>query len=239
MTTESLPQSASEPHRLIASPLNTLLVLALVVANAYRAVLHAAQVRSGVLPSRPFIYLRTMLFECLLLAIVMIGVRLRGSSLQTIFGQRWRSLSHMFRDLGLGVAFLMVSTLVVSILAGHLSGAPPDQSIAYLLPQTSLELLLWLVLSIVAGVCEEAVFRGYLLRQFSAFTHSVPAGILISAVAFAATHAYQGLSRASVIGVTAVLSGMFVRWCGTVRPAMFAHTLQDAIAPLLIKLMRR
>jgi uncharacterized protein len=107
-----------------------------------------------------------------------------------------------------------------------------------LIPQTSLELFAWIALSLVASICEEAIYRGYFQRQFIGFTHSVYAGILISGAAFGAAHAYQGLQRAFVIGVSAVLFGLFAQWRGTVRPGMFAHFLQDAIAPLLIKLMR-
>jgi membrane protease YdiL (CAAX protease family) len=238
MTTESLPQSASEPRQLIASTFHTLFVLAVGAINAYRGVILAARVRAGLVPSRPYMYLRMMLFECLFLAIVVVGVRLRGASLQTIFGRRWRSVSEMFRDLGLGFSLLLVSTLVSSILSGHQRGASPDQSIEYLIPQTSLELILWIAVSITAGVCEEAVYRGYFQRQFTAFTQSVPAGILIPAAAFGAAHAYQGFQRAFDIGVSAILFGLLAHWKGTVRPGMFAHTLRDAIAPLLIKLMR-
>jgi hypothetical protein len=183
-------------------------------------------------------YLRAILFEWLILAVVVIGVRLRGAPLESVFGSRWRSATQMFRDLGLGVLLLIISTVVVSLLSGHGSGPPADKFVQYLLPQTSLELCLWMALSINAGICEEAIYRGYLQRQFIGLTHSVPAGILISGAAFGLAHAYQGFQRAAVIAVSAVLYGLFAQWLGTIRPGMFAHGLQDAIAPLLIKLMR-
>jgi len=238
VASESSVQSTSEPYRLIASPWHTLFVLAVAFLNAYRAAIHAASARAGLGPSRPSMYLRMIVFECLFLALVVFGVRLRGTPLESIFGPRWRSATQIFRDLGLGVLLLLVSTLVVSVLSGHHSGTPADKSILYLIPQTSLELFIWIALSITAGICEEAIYRGYLQRQFIGLTHSVQAGILISGAAFGVAHAYQGLQRALVIGVSAVLSGLFAQWLGTVRPGMFAHTLQDAIAPLLIKLMR-
>jgi hypothetical protein len=40
-----------------------------------------------------------------------------------------------------------------------------------------------------------------------------------------------------VIAASAVLFGVVAQWRETVRPGMFAHAFQDAIAPLLIKLM--
>ncbi len=239
MTTESPRQSIFERLGLIASPWHTLFVLAVGAINAYYGVARAANQRAGLGPSRPSIYLRAILFEFVFLAIVVLGVRLRGGSLQTIFGPRWRSLGQLLTDLGLGISLLLVSTVVASILGAHQHGEALDPSISYLMPQTSTELLLWTALSITAGVCEEAIYRGYLQRQFATLTQSIPAGIVLSAAAFGAAHAYQGLQRASVIAVSAILFGLLAHWRGTVRPGMIAHGLQDAVAPFLIKLTRR
>jgi hypothetical protein len=211
----------------------------LVVAiNAYYGTIRSAHQRAGLGPSRPYMYLRTMLFEFVVLAIVVVGVRIRGSSLQAVFGQRWRSLGQLLTDLGLGVLLLLASTVVASIFGSHQSEGSAEHSISYLLPQTWNEMLMWIALSITAGVCEEVIYRGYLQRQIMALTHSVPAGIVLSAVAFGAAHAYQGLQRASVIAASALLFGLLAQKRGTVRPGMIAHSLQDAIAPLLVKLMR-
>ncbi len=239
MASEVFPQSRSGPQRLIASPWHTLLVVVLAALNAYRGVILAANARAGIAPGRPYIYLRTILFEFLFLAIVILGLWLRGESLDTIFGQRWLSVGQVLRDLGLGVALLLASALLVSVLSGHQRGTPSNELISFLIPRTSVDMLLWMCVSVTAGICEEAIYRGYFQRQFIALTHSVSAGIVISAVLFGAEHAYQGVQRAFVIGAAAILSGMFVQWRGTVRPSMFAHMLQDAIAPTLIKLMRR
>jgi membrane protease YdiL (CAAX protease family) len=204
--------------------------------NAWRGALLAANVRAGLVPSRPGMYLRTMVFELVFLATVTVGVRLRGASLETVFGQRWRSATEMIRDLGIGAALWLLTLLAVSILGGH--GGPPDQSIGYLLPRTSMEFTLWIALSLVAGICEEAIFRGYLQRQFSAITDNRIAGILVSSALFGAAHAYQGLQRATVIAISAVLFGVVVEWRGTVRPGMFAHSFQDVMVPLLVRLLR-
>src|SRR5260221_8898185 len=101
---ELLPKSEKLPHGLLASPWHTVFVLIVVALNALRAAIFAAHSRSGLGPNRPVMYLRTVLFELLVLAIVVVGVRLRGASLQSIFGQRWRSAGQAIRDLGVGVA---------------------------------------------------------------------------------------------------------------------------------------
>lgn len=222
---------------LIASPWHTLIVVLLGIFNTYRGIWQAAHARAGTGPGRPDLYGRILFFELLFLAIVIVGVRLRGVSLQTIFGKQWQSVGEVLRDLGLGVCLLVVSTIVGSVLAGH-GGRAADPAILYMIPQTSLEMALWMVVSLAAGICEEAIFRGYLQRQFSALTRNVPVGIILAAAAFGASHLYQGFRRASVIAIAAVMFGWFAYWRKSVRPRMVAHTLQDAVAPWLMRIGR-
>jgi membrane protease YdiL (CAAX protease family) len=229
----------TESRELIASPWHTLIVVLLGALNAYRGIWQAGQARAGTGPGRAVLYGRILLFELLFLGIVIVGVRLRGVSLQTIFGKRWQSAKEVLRDLGLGICLLVLSTIVGSLLGGHQRGGASDQAIAHLIPQTSLELVLWMVVSLAAGICEEAVYRGYLQRQLGALCRSVPVGIVLSAVAFGAGHLYQGIARASVIAASGVLFGWFAYWRRSVRPGMVAHTLQDAVAPLLLRVARR
>jgi hypothetical protein len=119
---ESSLRPASERYRLIASPWHTLLMLVVGLLNAYGGILRAAQARAELGLSRPHVYLRAMLFELVFLGLAVLGVWFHGTSLTTIFGQRWRSVSQMFRDLGLGLLLMFSSTLVVSVLSGHRSG---------------------------------------------------------------------------------------------------------------------
>jgi uncharacterized protein len=224
---------------LLASPWHTLIVLVVWGANTYSSAMHAGASRAGMGPGRPTIYLRTMAFEIVLLGIVAAGVWMRGASLQNLFGTRWASVGQMFRDLGIGVVLLIVATAVVSILGGHQSGPDANRAIQFLLPQNSVEMALWVALSITAAICEEAIYRGYFQGQFAALTGNVPAGIVISGLLFGGAHLYQGVSRAFVIFVSAILYGVVVRWRGTVRPGMIAHGIQDCVAPVLIRMMGR
>ena len=224
---------------LLASPWHTVFVLLVLGLYAYWATIRAARAQAGLGPSRPTMYLRTIFFELLFLGIVVAGVKLRGGSLQSVLGQRWKSVGQVFADLGLGIGLLILSTLLVSILGGHQNAGAANQSVQFLLPLTSLEMGLWMLLSITAGICEEAIYRGYLQRQLGALTRNVWVGIAISAAAFGGAHLYQGVRRATVIAVSGVLFGWFAEWRKTVRPGMFAHALQDGIAPLLLKVARR
>jgi len=238
LTTEPNGQADSSKDSLIASSWHTLFTVCFLAIHAYVGTIWAAHSRAGLGPARPLLYLRIIFLEFVALGVVVAGVKRRGVSLQTVFGKRWQSIGQVFLDLGLGICLLFLSTMLVSIIGGHQHNASQDQSIGYLLPQGSLEMALWIAVSLSAGICEEAVYRGYLQRQFSALTGNVWAGIVLSAAAFGGVHIYQGVQRASVIAVSAVLFAWFAHWRKTVRPGMFAHALQDAIAPLLLRMMR-
>ena len=179
-------------------------------------------------------YVRTIITEWLLLAFVIGGVWLAKAPLATVLGQRWRSARDVFRDIGIGVVFIILQQIVLSSLTGHLHGADADRTVRFLLPHGRFEMALWLALSVTAGICEEAVFRGYLQRQFTALTQNVPAGILLSAAMFGAAHSYQGSWRAVVIGLDGAMLGGLAYWCRSVRPGMFGHALKDAVAPFLM-----
>ena len=52
------------------------------------------------------------------------------------------------------------------------------------------------------------IFRGYLQRQFTVLTKSIPAGILLSGATFGAAHAYQGFRMVILSAYTEQCSGL-------------------------------
>jgi membrane protease YdiL (CAAX protease family) len=105
-------------------------------------------------------------------------------------------------------------------------------------PRTPLEVLLWMVLSCSAGFCEEFVFRGYLLRQFSSVGAGLWLGVLCSSLLFGISHGYEG--AAGMIAITAY-GAMFcalVFVCRSLRPGMIAHAWHDIFSGAMLALLR-
>ncbi len=183
--------------------------------------------RASLNPDRISIYERIIVFEWLVLALVLLGVWINGSTVLTVLGDRWRTVRQFLSDLGIGLLFLFASILLMSIASSH--GGASDRSTQFLLPRGRVEKELWVLLSITAGICEEAVYRGYLQRQFMALTKSVPIGIVLSALVFGAAHSYQGVAQATLIGTLGAMGGVLAYWRRSVRPGMIAHVLQDML----------
>lgn len=100
-----------------------------------------------------------------------------------------------------------------------------------LMPETRREKL-WAALAVAptAALCEEFLYRGYLLAQFSQWFHSVSWAWAASSVAFGLAHSYQGRSgmlRAAALGA---LLAYPVIHLGTLYPSIAAHFVVDAVA---------
>ena len=109
----------------------------------------------------------------------------------------------------------------------RLLGPSSAKSVASLLPQSLLEILIWIATAITAGVCEEMAFRGYLQRQLHALSGSVMVAVLGQGLVFGLGHSYQGWKNTIVISVLGVLFGALAAWRGNLRANIIVHAWAD------------
>jgi len=98
---------------------------------------------------------------------------------------------------------------------------------ASMLPHSALEYRWFTALSITGGICEEFLFRGYLMWVLTAYA-SLPVAIAISAGLFTVGHLYQGGRRALRAGGIGAGMNVIVWACGCLFPAMFIHAVLNA-----------
>lgn len=101
------------------------------------------------------------------------------------------------------------------------AGAP---SVLAMLPRTDVERRLFGLVSVTAGICEELIFRGFLIAVTAAIAPAAPVWVcvLTAAVVFGLAHAYQG-----AVGVTSSLL------IGVVLGALYVVT-GSLLAPILV-----
>ena len=184
--------------------------------------------RHGRVPS----YLLVIVIEWATVAFIWWGLTRRGARLSALVGGSWARGIHVLRDFGIGIAFILIFGGAVQGLVYLLKVVPP-QSVRDMMPQTWFEIIAWVLLSLTGGFCEEVIFRGYLQRQFSAFTHSLVGGIVFQAIAFGLGHGYQGWKLISLIAIYGACFGMLAHWRHSLRPGMIGHALQDTAGGLL------
>lgn len=117
--------------------------------------------------------------------------------------------------------------------------------IRYMLPVSRDERTWWVLLSVTAGVCEELLYRGFLLQFLHGHLAGGPAmsltlAWLLSSLAFGVAHIYQGVRgvvettiAGLVFGLVAILSGnlalpILLHCLIDLRILLLYHPAQDA-----------
>jgi membrane protease YdiL (CAAX protease family) len=172
-----------------------------------------------------------MLEEWFVVLLIWLALKRRGISIGSLVSGHWQTLGAFFRDLGLAVGFLVIAVPLIGglmLLFLHFFGGNANSALFDITPKTALELVVWLGMSATAGFCEELIFRGYLTRQFNAWTGSLVFAVVLQGIVFGLAHGYyhQGMV---VIMVQGWLLGLLACWRKSLRPGMLGHGLQDAI----------
>lgn len=238
METSAVAQSTSDRYPRVASPIHTILVLVALVGWTLLAKILTEQMSAAANPNRVRFYLVTLFLEWFFFVLVVVGVRRSGASVLLVLGDHWRSARQVLRDIGIAVGFWIVTAMLLWMLSRLLRITGPPRNLQSILPHGAAEIALWIALSASAGICEETIFRGYLQRQFMALTNSAPAGILLSAAAFGAAHAYQGFRLVILISLYGAMFGILAYWRRSVRPGMIAHAWQDSLSGVVAGVMR-
>ena len=172
------------------------------------------------------LYLTVMAGEWALVFYVWRGIRRRGLTLRELIGGNWCDVRWWARNAAAAVVFWFVWE--GSARAMHSLLGPSDTAnVAAMLPRTVLQIAVWCLVSCTAGFCEEVIYRGYLQRQFAAWTGSAAAAIAIQAAVFGVSHGYQGLKQVVIITVLGALYGILASWRHTLVPGMAAHAWSD------------
>jgi membrane protease YdiL (CAAX protease family) len=224
------------PEPIAPWPHTVFLMVVLGLGAAYGALRLRVPAAMG---PRAFTYGSSIVLQCLLVGTTIAGLYHRRRFLVGVVGEpaTWRVLPDVATGLGVYLAGC-ATMLVMGLATWPLHLARPSGVVQALAPHTRAELALWLLVSLSAGVGEEFVFRGYLLRQFTRWSGSTAVGIGASAVLFGCMHFYEGTAAVVVITGLGALFAVVAVWRGNLRTVMVAHFLQDALTGLFLYLHR-
>jgi membrane protease YdiL (CAAX protease family) len=181
-------------------------------------------------------YLLQILLAWTTVAFIWWGLIRRGIRLSDLIGGSWARPVYLLRDLGLGIAFILIVGVLGEGLTSLLKVTDP-KAVRQMMPQTPSEVVLWILLSLTAGFCEEVIFRGYLQRQFSALTRSFVGGIGLQAIAFGLFHTYLGWKLMLIITAYGACYGLLAHWRRSLRPGMLVHALGDIASGLIFAII--
>ncbi len=95
-----------------------------------------------------------------------------------------------------------------------------------MLPRTPSERRSFRAVALTAGICEELLYRGYLLWYLVRWLDVVPA-VALSSLIFGIGHSYQGVKGIVTTGLVGVLMAAIYLISGSLWPAMAVHALID------------
>lgn len=172
------------------------------------------------------IYLIAMAMDWALFYYCWVGAHKAGNKLTVLSGERWSSWRSVFIDLAIAVPFWLLWEGVARAVNWML-GASSAKTVDSLLPQSLTEVLLWILVCLTAGFCEEIAFRGYLQKQLHALGGGIVLAVIAQGVIFGAAHAYQGWHAVIVISVLGILYGALAAWRKNLRINIATHAFSD------------
>jgi len=102
------------------------------------------------------------------------------------------------------------------------------------MPRTPRQWVLWVPVSIAAGLAEEASYRGVAWILLTHYTGSTWLAAALCVAAFALHHATQTWQSVAAIAVIAAVMHALVAFTGTLVLAMIVHTVYDVVVAVLI-----
>jgi len=175
-------------------------------------------------------YRWTILFLCLATLLVVLTGKVNTTGVNGIGWFDGTSLG-FWSVLG---AILAVVLLMITGIAKVKSDTKNDEallrsleSFRWLMPVRKVELRYFLFgVSTSAGICEEIIFRGFLLGSLLEY-FGMPTAILISSIAFGLPHIYQGISGVIKTSVLGVLFACVYWVSGSLLLAIVLHIIID------------
>jgi uncharacterized protein len=179
----------------------------------------------------------TILRDLALVALILFFVWRAGES-PRVLGWTTR---HLGREIAIGIALFvpiffgarMLESLLLSL---GLTGASTPSNLVP--PRGIADLLLALVLVVVVAISEETIFRGYLLLRFRPILRSTGLALLLASVIFSLGHGYEGSAGALTVGSIGLVWGAVYLWRRSLVAPATMHFLLDAIAIIVVPLLR-
>jgi len=193
--------------------------------------------------ARRYVYISIIVAQWLMVAgLVLVAGRHHLSAAD--LGQH---LLHPRRILAVTVCLLAALGIMAAQNLRQLRRTAPEELAAQLgrarkfFPVGKVDLIAWVAVSLTAGVCEEILFRGWMVNFLGAATGSIWIGLALSSLWFGLGHAYQGHKGILVTGLVGLVFGLVYVGSGSLVPGQILHTLIDIVngfigASLLVRI---
>lgn len=101
------------------------------------------------------------------------------------------------------------------------------------------EFVLAFLLVTVVALCEESIFRGYLILRLRNITSRAGAAVLLSSLIFSLGHGYEGTAGVLTVGVMGLVFALVYMWRKSLTAPIVMHFLNDFIVIVLLPFLKQ
>ena len=130
---------------------------------------------------------------------------------------------------GMLIAIMLPAVLALWSEKIRVKAGKAAKKLAFLLPSTREERTWWWMVCITAGICEEVVYRGFLLHYLHTlpFHLSLTWALVVSSIIFGIGHLYQGVAGAVQTAVIGFVLGTLFVMTGSLVVPIVLHAVMD------------
>jgi membrane protease YdiL (CAAX protease family) len=146
----------------------------------------------------------------------------------------WLPGQDALRMLLLGMCVGFVAALVAPVVFAYRSQKARQsirralEKLTFFLPVTRSERWLFAAVAVTAGICEETLYRGFLMRYFGEQWHlAAVAAVLLSSAVFGIAHEYQGVRGMILAGILGIVFAALYLLTGSLLLSMVLHAAID------------
>lgn len=134
-----------------------------------------------------------------------------------------------------GVLWAVAATAVGMgvVFAAHALDIGATDLVEALIPRNREEKGVFAGLSCTAGICEELVFRGFLIHVITLASGSLALALVVSTLVFGWMHTYQGAQGAAGAGLLGAILAVPLIITGSLFPSMVAHAAIDILTGIV------
>jgi uncharacterized protein len=157
-----------------------------------------------------------------------------------LFGHAWvRFVVEAVIALFFGLMLMTYATVIWKRLKKRprtYRSAAALKSFEYFFPATRTERRWWVLVCITAGVCEETLFRGFMLQYLHVlpWTFNLTLALVISSVIFGLNHLYEGVHGVVGSALAGFLFGLLFLLGGNLLLPIVVHALVDLRALVIL-----
>jgi membrane protease YdiL (CAAX protease family) len=100
-------------------------------------------------------------------------------------------------------------------------------------PVNTTQVVAFSAVALTAGICEEILYRGWLVSFMGCLVGSIWVGMILAAVLFGAGHAYQGRQGIAATGTLGILFGTIFVLVKSLVPGQAIHAAVDVVNGIL------